>query len=103
MIEAVPPTDNGGPPAAGVTDDGDGLARLHGEGDVLQDITVVNIGKIYLLEFYFSFYLGRVISSGITGDVGIIENPEYPFAGHHPHLQDIELIGHDAQGSEQQV
>ena len=103
MIEPIQQADDGSLPAAGVTDDGDRLARLHGEGDVLQDIPVVNVGEIHLVEFYFSFYLARVVGSRITGDIGIVENPEYPIAGHHPHLQDVELIRHHPQRAKKQV
>src|SRR5580692_3439718 len=86
-----------------MSDDGGRLTGLHGERNIPQHIPVVDVGKIDFVEFYLSRYPLRNITAGIPGDIGIVEDPEYPLAGDHPHLQDIELIGHYPQRPEEQV
>ena len=63
MVQPVQQADDGGLAAACMTHDGHGLTRLHGEGNILQYITVIHICKIDIVKFDLPLYPGRAHKS----------------------------------------
>src|SRR5258708_5864193 len=61
MVKPVQQADDRGLAATRMADDGDRLAGVYGEGDILQDIAVVVISKKDLVELHLSPQPGRRI------------------------------------------
>src|SRR5258708_12176423 len=100
MVQAIDQADDRSFSAAGMSYDGHRLPGLHRERNILQHITLLRISETHFIELYFSLYLTRSISPFRLNGIVIIQYPENSFAGHHAHLQHVELIRYHPQGAD---
>ena len=85
---------NGGFAGAGVADDGHGFARLDGEGEVLQDRLVLDVGEVNILELDAPFHRGWQTAGAFVGDAVFgVDEVEDALAPGHGRLHDGELFG----------
>lgn len=85
---------DGGFAGAGVADDGHGFAGIDGEGEVLQNRFVLDVGEVNVLELDAPFHGVGQAAAALVGDAVFgVDEVEDALAASHGRLHDGELFG----------